>query len=217
MSRILAAFVVLLLLAGPAHAARSGQDSRVPPATAPAGQTATPPAVQPAAAPDPAAGLPVSLSRIRKELATKPVLKLDLPDADIPRFYVNVNATPDIQTFLKGADLVNGPVPGAPPTFNDMMGLWTPKELYSSAGFDGLSLLTAGAFNAASVLRAQGVHRPRQREERARAPGDSGRDQAGAGRAREDERATEEAGRRPLPVAHASACALTAPAPTTHR
>ncbi len=149
MSRILAAFVVLLLLAGPAHAARSGQDSRVPPATAPAGQTATPPAVQPAAAPDPAAGLPVSLSRIRKELATKPVLKLDLPDADIPRFYVNVNATPDIQTFLKGADLVNGPVPGAPPTFNDMMGLWTPKELYSSAGFDGLSLLTAGAFNAA--------------------------------------------------------------------
>jgi hypothetical protein len=149
MSRILAAFVVLLLLAGPAQAARPGQDSRVPPATPPAGQTATPPAVQPAAAPDPATDLPVSLSRIRKELATKPVLKLDLPDDDIPRFYVNVNATPDIQAFLKGADLVNGPVPGAPPTFNDMMGLWTPKELYSSAGFDGLSLLTAGAFNAA--------------------------------------------------------------------
>jgi hypothetical protein len=143
MSRILAAFVVLLLLAGPAQAARSGQDSRVPPATPPAGQTATSPAVQPAA------DLPVSLSRIRKELATKPVLKLDLPDDDIPRFYVNVNATPDIQAFLKGADLVNGPVPGAPPTFNDMMGLWTPKDLYSSAGFDGLSLLTAGAFSAA--------------------------------------------------------------------
>lgn len=149
MSRILAAFVVLLLLAGPAQAARPEQDSAVPAATPPAGQATAAPPAQPAADPNPSTDFPVSLSRIRKELATKPVLKLDLPDDGLPRFYVNVSATPDIQRFLKGQDLVNGPVPGAAPTFADMMALWTPKELYSSAGFDGLSLLTAGAFNAA--------------------------------------------------------------------
>ena len=68
---------------------------------------------------------------------------------------MDVNATPDIQKFLAGADLCYGPVPGSAPTHADMMALWTPKELYSSAGFDALSLATAGAFNAAVYLAAK--------------------------------------------------------------
>jgi hypothetical protein len=160
MSRTLAAVALLLFVvggAGPAQAARSGQDSRVVQTDdRPAAQAAPPPAAAQAADPNPAADFPVSLSRIRKELATKPTLKLDIPVRDdIPRFYVDVNATPDIQTFLEGVDLLHGPVPGSAPTHADMMALVTPKELYSSAGFDALSLLTAGAFNSAVYLAAR--------------------------------------------------------------
>ncbi len=155
MSGSLAAFTVLLFLAGPVQAAGFQQDTGVPPATG-AGQAAAPAATKPAE-PDPATDFPVSLSRIRKGLETEPKLKLDLPIRDdIPRFYVDVTATPDIQTFLKGADLLHGPVPGAAPTHADMMALVTPKELYSSAGFDGLSMLTANLTGALIYLAQKG-------------------------------------------------------------
>jgi len=157
MLKLLAAFALVVIPVGGVRAAPSPGDAA---AQAQAAQTPRPPAPpeagQPAVQPPDSGTLPVSMDRIKKALASESTLKLE-PDIreDIPRFYLEVRGTPDFRRFLEGFDLVNGPVPGAAPTHADIMQLVTPKELYSQAGFDGLSVLTANLSFAAMMYLAQ--------------------------------------------------------------
>jgi len=103
----------------------------------------------------PAAELPVSLARIRKGLSNETPLKLGVPiREDIPRYYMEVKATPDFNVFLQGFDLKYGPVPGAGMTHQEFMQMVTPKDLYSQAGFGGLEVLTANLSFAAIMYLA---------------------------------------------------------------
>lgn len=99
---------------------------------------------QASAAAQPAPDLPVSLDRIRKGLEQEPRLQLAPRSRDdIPRFYLEIVARPSFETFLQGFDLVNGPVPFSSPTHREFLGMVTPKELYSSAGFGAAEVLQA--------------------------------------------------------------------------
>jgi hypothetical protein len=157
MLKLLAAFLLAVVPVGGALASPSRGDAAAPAQAAQAQRQSPPPeAGQPPAQPPDSGTLPVSIERIKKALASESTLKLE-PDIreDIPRFYLEVRGTPDIQTFLEGFDLVNGPVPGAAPTHADIMQLVTPKELYSQAGFSALEMLTANLSFAAIMYLAQ--------------------------------------------------------------
>lgn len=169
MHRLLAVLLSFQLAVAPAAWAASAEDGSAPPSqpapqatpppsSAQAGQPAPPGQGQPAGAPQqdpPDAELPVSLSRIRKGLSNEMPLKLDLPiREDIPRYYMEVNATPDFNAFLQGFDLKYGPVPGAGMTHQEFMQMVTPKDVYSQAGFGGLEILTANLSFAAIMYLA---------------------------------------------------------------
>ena len=140
-----AAFLALALAAPAAEALQS------PPAP--------PPPDQPAGVRKPSADLPVSLDRIRKGLAERPVLTASLPGRkDLPRFYMDVVGKPSFETFLQGFDLVNGPVPRAGMTHSEFMSMVTPKELYSSAGFGAAEVLQAALlFKGAAWLGRKAI------------------------------------------------------------
>jgi hypothetical protein len=139
------ALVVALLVGIPRPAV--AEDARVQPQggaaqAQPAGQ---PPATNGTTPSPTGQNLPVSLERIRKGVTTETDL-LGVPPVrtDLPRFYMEVRATPDFSTFLQGFDLVNGPVPYGGFTHQEFLNMVTPKELYSSAGFGALEVLQAG-------------------------------------------------------------------------
>jgi len=139
----------------PARQASASQTRPAPPASQPppAGQDPPPAAAPGQGPPDP--GLPVSLDRIRKGLTSESKLKLELPVRDdIPRYYMEVTATPDFKAFLEDFDLNFGPVPGAGMTHQEFMQMVTPKDLYSQAGFGGLEILTANLGFAAIMYLA---------------------------------------------------------------
>jgi hypothetical protein len=101
--------------------------------TAPADPPAAVPATAPAATPeikedkiDPAK-LPVSLERIRIELAMKPETKT--PGLKIQETIEVVGVAPKIQFWNpETAKLATGPVPWGAPTHRDFIDLVTPKE-----------------------------------------------------------------------------------------
>ena len=141
-----------VLLHGLGAQAASAQSAATPPQTPPAGQG------QVAGTQEknpPESSLPVSLDRIRKGLINDSKLKLELPTRDdIPRYYMEVKATPDFSAYLEGFDLNFGPVPGAGMTHQEFMQMVTPKDLYSQAGFGGLDVLTANLSFAAIMYLA---------------------------------------------------------------
>jgi hypothetical protein len=98
--------------------------------TAPADPPAVAPPAAPAASPevkiDPAK-LPVSLERIRLELAMKPESKT--PGLKIQETIEVVGVAPKIQFWNpETAKLATGPVPWGAPTHRDFIDLVTPKE-----------------------------------------------------------------------------------------
>jgi hypothetical protein len=150
------AVLVIVLVADSARAS-AAQDGRGAQLNAQSAGLATAPASSDQGQkPDPPPTLPVSLDRIKQGLSAGPGLKLE-PDMrnDIPRFYVDVNATPNVQKFLEGVDLVHGPVPRAGMTHAEFMEMVTPRELYSQAGFGGLDVLTANVGFAAVMYLAR--------------------------------------------------------------
>jgi hypothetical protein len=170
MRRLLAVFLSVQLAVAPAAwAASAGDRSALRPPPGPQASTGQSPAAPAAQTPPagqsqagaakeqdpPDAGLPVSLARIRKGLTSESTLKLDLPVRDdIPRYYMEVSATPDFNAFLEDFDLNFGPVPGAGMTHQEFMQMVTPKDVYSQAGFGGLEILTANLGFAAVMYLA---------------------------------------------------------------
>ena len=181
MRRLLAALLSFQLAVAPTAWAASAGDGTAPPSQpspqASTGQSppATPASQSPPASQDPPSsaapgqgppdpGLPVSLDRIRKGLTSESKLKLELPVRDdIPRYYMEVTATPDFNAFLEGFDLNVGRVPGAGMTHQEFMQMVTPKDLYSQAGFGGLEILTANlGFAAIMYLATKAFNAMRQ-------------------------------------------------------
>lgn len=157
MRRLLAAFLAVEFAVAPLAYAASGEDRAAPQEEASAGKPAQPSATAGPAGPpvSDADALPVSLDRIKQGLAAESTLKVELPIRDdIPRYYVEVNATPDFEVFLEGFDLRFGPVPGAGMTHQEFLQLVTPKDLYSQAGFSALEILTANLGFAAAMYLA---------------------------------------------------------------
>jgi hypothetical protein len=138
----LAAVAVALALAMcgtpvPASAAPAVQQGQQdpPPATAPQ----TTPLATGSQAPPSAPLEQRDLNRIKNALSGPPPLKLD---EDQLRFYVRVIAKePRFEDFIKGYDLMYGPVPGAQMTHQEFLNMVTPRELYGSGGITATDLL----------------------------------------------------------------------------
>jgi hypothetical protein len=112
------AFCLLILSAS----GTSAQTPAADPATEPKQETAAAPAVDPAK-------LPVSLDRIRLELADKPATKTS--GLKIQETIEVVAPAPKAEQFLwdpETAKLATGPVPYGAPTHKDFINLVTPQE-----------------------------------------------------------------------------------------
>ena len=106
-------------------------------------QAATPPA--------PAAQrVPISdaeFERIRQALKNEPTL--DIKDDQL-RFYVRVLAKqqPTFAQWVKGYDLMNGPVKrGNPMTHQEFLNMVTPRDLHSSGGITATEMLSVAITN----------------------------------------------------------------------
>jgi hypothetical protein len=98
---------------------------------------------------------PQELDRIRQAVNRDPVFKLDESQV---RFYLQVLAPkPDFSDFVRGQDLQQGVVAGAPMTHREFLDMVTPKELYSEAGIrptEVLQMAITGLVGQMLVKRA---------------------------------------------------------------
>jgi hypothetical protein len=122
--RFIAAAVIVALLAGPEMSLAA---QRQPPATE-SRQPSSQPADSSTAAAAPAAELPVSIARIRRQLATRPASKTDGLKLE---YYIDVYGKyPKIDLFTD-IDPMAGDVQYGSPTHQEFLNLVTPQEFKS--------------------------------------------------------------------------------------
>jgi hypothetical protein len=113
------------------------------PSAAPAPAPQPPDEAAPAANGDePAADLPVSLSRIRQALSRPPAIRLE---GERPVFRVEVlGRKPTIEDIL-GPDYLKGPVPNTGMSHQEFLDMVTPKDVQGYAAFNNREAFTVAA------------------------------------------------------------------------
>jgi hypothetical protein len=137
----LAPLLFVAMAAGPPHQQAPPHEASAASAAAP--QPPDEAASQPAAnGNEPAADLPVSLSRIRQALSRPPAIRLQ---GERLVFRVEVlGRKPTIEDIL-GPDYLKGPVPNAGMSHQEFLNMVTPKDVQGYAAFNNREAFTVAA------------------------------------------------------------------------
>jgi HAMP domain-containing protein len=100
------------------------------------------PATSTAQPDDPVGELPVSLERIKRELARRPAIRLQ-GDRNVYRVEV-IGRKPTIEDIL-GPDYLKGPTPAGAPTHQEFLDLVTPKDFQGYAAFSNREAMAVAA------------------------------------------------------------------------